>query len=234
MNRILLAAALALASAPGAMAQMAGGSPVVVELYTSQGCSSCPPADAVLGSLAEREDVIALALHVDYWDYIGWADGFADRAYSMRQRAYAKAAGASSVYTPQMIVNGTDYLVGVRSDEVAELIGTHSGLPSPVTLELTRNGDMVRIRAVSQRPLDRGALVQIVRYLPSASVAIERGENAGRIMEYSNIVQSWKPVVEWDGQSELAVETPAPGPEPTVVIIQEPGPGAILAAARLR
>src|SRR6056297_1329329 len=100
---IFCAAALASFTAP-ALAD----DPVVVELFTSQGCSSCPPADAMLGELAERDDVIPLALHVDYWDYIGWADIFADPAYTRRQKGYAHATGQRMVYTPQMVIDGQD------------------------------------------------------------------------------------------------------------------------------
>src|SRR6056297_1175836 len=107
---------------------MAQERPVVVELFTSQGCSSCPPADAYLHKLAAREDVIALALHVDYWDYIGWKDSFGKAAWSDRQHGYAKAAGRGMVYTPQMIINGTDHVVGNRPKDVEYLIDRHSAL----------------------------------------------------------------------------------------------------------
>ena len=117
----------ALALAIGFLASFIGAAaaadrPVVVELYTSQGCSSCPPADAILAELADREDVIALAFHVDYWDYIGWKDIFADPANTLRQRNYARVAGARSVYTPQMIVDGQDHVVGTKPMKLAEHI----------------------------------------------------------------------------------------------------------------
>ena len=102
---------------------------VVVELYTSQGCSSCPPADKLLAELASRKDVLPLALHVDYWDYIGWADVFADPAYTKRQRAYARVAGSRSIYTPQMIVGGKDHVIGFKPMAVAGVMGgEHSGI----------------------------------------------------------------------------------------------------------
>ena len=102
MRRLFAAVATSLALSTPAVAD----GPVVVELYTSQGCSSCPPADAMLHDLAARPDVIALALHVDYWDYIGWVDEFADPAYTRRQKQYAQVAGNPSVYTPQMVIGG--------------------------------------------------------------------------------------------------------------------------------
>ena len=99
---------------------------VVVELFTSQGCSSCPPADALLERLSGRNDVIALSLHVDYWDYIGWKDKFASLAHTKRQQAYARAGGRRSVYTPQMIVNGLDDVAGTAPMDVVDMIDRHS------------------------------------------------------------------------------------------------------------
>ena len=118
----VLAALVFVAAAPLARAQ---GSPVVVELFTSQGCSSCPPADALLRKLAEEEDVIALALHVDYWDYLGWKDSFATPKFTARQRAYAKKARSRSIYTPQMVVQGEDRVVGNDAEMVLARISEH-------------------------------------------------------------------------------------------------------------
>ncbi len=234
MHRIIgVATGLWAALAVAAYAQ-SSDNPVVVELYTSQGCSSCPPADAVLAKLAGRDDVIALALHVDYWDYIGWKDTFGDPANAKRQRAYAQVAGARNVYTPQMVVAGEDHLVGVRPTELSDLIATHGSKASPVDLAAKRTGGSVHIEATATSGLPNGAIIQIVRYLPKANVSIERGENAGRTVTYTNIVESWKRVADWDGRNALSIDVDAPGKSPVVVIVQEPGPGAILAAARLR
>src|SRR5918996_4983900 len=120
-----LAALVLLAAPPLARAQT---NPVVVELFTSQGCSSCPPADALLAELAGKDGVIALALHVDYWDYLGWADSFASPAFTARQRAYAKKAHSRTIYTPQMIVQGEDRLVGSDDEMVLARIKERSGL----------------------------------------------------------------------------------------------------------
>lgn len=235
MRRIISAAAgLWLGLAGASLAQSASDNPVVVELYTSQGCSSCPPADKILGGLAAREDVIALGLHVDYWDYIGWKDIFASRQYSDRQRAYARHAGARTVYTPQMIVAGLDHLVGSRPAELDQLIRRHAARKSTVTLDLGRSGDRLKVRAQSTAPLKAKAVVQIVRYIPEQRVEIGRGENAGRTLTYSNIVSDWRRVAEWDGAADLSLDLTATGDDPIVVIIQEAGPGPVLAAARLR
>ena len=226
----LAVALLAMGAARGEEARV----PVVVELFTSQGCSSCPPADALLAELAPRDDVIALALHVDYWDYIGWQDTFANPAFSKRQKAYARAAGARTVYTPQMIVDGTEVLTGLKPMQLADAIRERGMRVERVRITLRRAGENVEIRATAEPPLDGAVVVQIVRYRPEAAVAIRNGENAGREIRYSNIVTHWQPLGDWDGQGPLALSAPAPGPEPVVVIVQEPGPGPILAAARLR
>lgn len=235
MRRMISAAlGLWLGLAGTGFAQSGTGNPVVVELYTSQGCSSCPPADKILNGLAQRPDVIALALHVDYWDYIGWKDIFADPAYSKRQRAYARFAGARTVYTPQMIVGGMDHLVGIRPAEVDALIRRLAARPAPVALSLGRSGATIRVSARADTPLPRGAVVQFVRYKPLETVTIRSGENAGKTIDYVNIVTEWRQVGDWDGIAELALDLKAPGGDPVAIIIQEPGPGPILAAAALR
>ena len=214
------------------MAQGASGT--VVELYTSQGCSSCPPADAYLTKLAREPGVIALALHVDYWDYIGWEDKFASPKFSDRQRAYARAMGRSTVYTPQMIVAGMDQSVGSDPDTVAGMIRRHQSAQAMVVLQLMRQGGAVQIHASARVALDAPLIVQLVRYTPSAKVAIERGENAGRTIEYTNIVTSWARIGEWSGAGDLDMAVPVPGSDAVVVILQQAGPGMIYAASALR
>lgn len=205
---------------------------VVVELYTSQGCSSCPPADEFLSELAQADGVIALSLHVDYWDYIGWTDVFANPRFTERQKSYARAAGSRMIYTPQMIIGGAERVEGNTPDAVVKAIGKHMAWDSPVTLLLSRDGGRLTISATADPPLPRGAVVQIVRYMPEATVRIERGENAGRTVTYHNIVTSWEPVAEWAGAEPLAMVADVPGDDGVVVILQEPGPAQILAAAR--
>lgn len=207
--------------------------PVVVELFTSQGCSNCPPADALLRELAQREDVLALALHVDYWDYIGWADSFAQPAFTARQKGYAYAAGASGVYTPQMIIDGEDHVVGFRPMQVAKLLEKHNSTDNPVELMATREGNVLMLEASATRALEKAAVIQIVRYLPRATVEIERGENAGRTITYANIVQDWEEIARWDGAEPLARKYEIKAQGPLAVIVQEEGFGPVLAAARL-
>lgn len=208
-------------------------SPVVVELFTSQGCSSCPPADALLHEFANRSDVIALALHVDYWDYIGWADTFASPAYTRRQRGYARAANRRMVYTPQMIVAGEGAVNGHKPSALLEQLRNAATAAPRISLNIQRHVGVIQIEA---KRLDRGLGtldVHLVRYIPKAHVDIRRGENAGRILEYSNIVRSFTQIRRWSGERDLSMQTRAEGDDPVVILIQKENHGPILAAARL-
>ena len=230
---IRLAAAALIALAPAASAREDGGAgPVVVELFTSQGCSACPTADRLLAELAEREDVLALALHVDYWDYIGWEDAFADPAHTARQKAYAHAAGERMIYTPQMVVQGEHRVVGTRVRDLRAALGEEEGQETGVALDASRHGDAVRVEARAAAPFDPPVVVQLVRYDPHRSVAITRGENAGHTLDYANIVTSWERVGTWDGRAPLSLDLDAKGDDHAAVLLQEPGPGVVLAAAR--
>lgn len=216
-----------------AMPAVADG-PVVVELYTSQGCSSCPPADEMLHQLATRSDVIPLALHVDYWDYIGWADSFASPENTRRQQQYAHVAGARSIYTPQMIVGGADHVIGTKPMDVMNLIHSHSNNPTGARISLQRSGNQLQITGTSQRVLRAGTMVQLIRYSPQETVNIRRGENAGKSLSYVNIVTDLRSVGEWSGNGALNITVNISGTAPVVVIVQEPGPGAVMASAVLR
>lgn len=208
-------------------------SPVVVELYTSQGCSSCPPADAILQKLAQRDDVIALALHVDYWDYIGWADTFADPIYTTRQKGYAQAGGRRMIYTPQMIINGQDDVVGAKPMEVVDLIRRHSERTAPVSLQIQRSGDRVVIKAQSIEAAGP-MVVQLVRFTPLQAVEITRGENRGKTIDYANITHGWTKLADWNGDAPFEMRAEAPGDDAVVVLVQGSQYGPILAAAQLR
>lgn len=206
----------------------------VVELYTSQGCSSCPPADEYLRKLAEEPGVIALALHVDYWDYIGWTDKFGNPKFTARQKAYAHAGGSNTIYTPQMIVGGVDRVEGTDPALVEGAIRRHQAASPGVALQLARHGETVQIAAQAVPPLATPLRVQLVRYHPSARVHIEYGENAGQVLDYANIVTAWSIVGMWDGQSDLHLTASVEGTDPVVVILQEDGPGRIYAAAQVK
>ena len=208
-------------------------SPVVVELFTSQGCSSCPPADKLLHELAQRNDVIPLALHVDYWDYIGWKDEFSHPDYAKRQRGYAMQAKRRSVYTPQMIVNGVTDIVGARRMELSKAIAHHADLPSRVELSVNRSGSEILINAQPTN-VDGPLIVRMLRYTPQRSAHITRGENAGHTMLYANVTENWTVLAEWDGTTALALTTVVEGDKPVVVLVQQDQHGPILAAVRLR
>ncbi|MDQ2066602.1 DUF1223 domain-containing protein [Xinfangfangia sp. CPCC 101601] len=206
---------------------------VVVELFTSQGCASCPPADALVEGLAQNPQILPLSLHVDYWDYIGWADKFADPAFTARQKAYARANGSRMIYTPQMIVAGQDRVEGYDPDALGAAIAQHVAQGAHVALRVQRQGDVLLIEAQALTPLSAAVQVQLVRYKPAETVQIERGENAGQVITYRNIVTTWDVLGDWAGDSPLSVTTKVTGEDPAVVILQDPGPASILAAAQV-
>ena len=223
---VLMAGLMALAGLAHA------GEVVVVELFTSQGCSSCPPADRILGELADEDDVIALAYHVDYWDYLGWKDEFASPDFTNRQRAYARAKGERTIYTPQMIVGGRDHVVGSKAMKVSNLVRAHMSASQPVRVRMQRQGDQIIIRASGEGIMPR-SVVQLVTYTPKATVAIKRGENAGRTINYFNVVRQVIPLGKWDGKGEFSASSRVPAGLPCVVLVQAEGHGPILGAARL-
>ena len=204
--------------------------PVVIELFTSQGCSSCPPADALMHKLATRSDVIALSMHVDYWDYIGWKDEFARPENTARQKAYAHAGGRRSIYTPQMIIAGEDSVVGTHPMDVADLIAKHSAKKSDVALSAKRNGGKIVIAATSRRAGKYD--VKLVTYANKRTSAIKRGENAGKTITYVNVVSDFKVIKSWDGRKPLAIAAQL-RKGPAVVLIQSANHGPIVAAAQV-
>jgi hypothetical protein len=223
------------AAAPG----LADDHPVLVELFTSQGCSSCPPADDLFRDLARRSDVIALSLHVDYWDYIGWADTFAQPAFTDRQKGYAHAAGERMIYTPQMVVGGAVHVAGTKPMRLAEAIERLGEVPVAVDLTVRRTGTEVQI-AAEARQADAGAtpgplVVQMLRYSPEETVQIGRGENAGRTVTYANVVTELATLGVWDGRAPLVMRVTIDGrPDPVVVVLQREGHGPVVAAALAR
>lgn len=176
----------------------------VVELFTSQGCAQCPPADALLTSLAQRDDVVALAYHVDYWDYIGWEDTFGDQAFSDRQRGYAKSWGSSRIFTPQMVINGTEGVVGSRRDEVQDAL-TSAQLPLDVSMDVVEG--MLKLKVPADDMLG-DATIWLVRYLDRADVAIDKGENAGKTMVYTQVVVDRQAVGMWEAETGAEIKLP--------------------------
>ncbi|RCW88943.1 hypothetical protein DFP89_101382 [Paracoccus lutimaris] len=180
-----------------------GHPPVVVELFTSQGCSSCPPADDMLGDLAAREDVLALSWHVDYWDYLGWADEFARPEFTRRQQAYAHASGERAIYTPQIIVGGTDTLIALRPAELMALLQAQIARPTEVMVTSSRQDDSYRVELTPRAAIPSRVAIILVRYVPSRKVEILAGENRGTSVEYRNVVLAVERIAEWDGRVPL-------------------------------
>jgi len=211
----------------------AEGSVVVVELYTSQGCNSCPPADEVLGQLSGRDDVIALSLHVDYWDYLGWRDTFAKHQFTQRQVAYRDAWRKSVVYTPQMVVQGRHDVMGSRADDLAAAIDAALRVEPPIKVTIERQGGMLKCRIEPGAERTVG-IVWIAKYTISATVEIDRGENTGRTITYMNVVNSLHRFGSWAGTEPEEVVMPQPEPGEGVAIwIQAGEAGPILAAAKI-
>jgi hypothetical protein len=202
--------------------------PTVVELFQSQGCSSCPPANANVLSIASRPDILALSWQVTYWDYLGWTDSFGDRAFTARQWEYARALGNSEVYTPQVVVNGRVDIVGDRREELLRTVARADrgdGGPAISFLDAGR----VRIGA-GKGPGD----VLLVRFDPRViEVPVARGENAGRTLPHRNVVRETARLGAWLGpETVFAVPPPAhPGLSEAILVQSGPG-GRILAAAR--
>lgn len=232
----LVPAALALAVSPAAEA--GAKRPVIVELYTSQGCDSCPPADALLARLADRKDVIALSLPVTYWDMLGWKDTFASEANTRRQKAYAMTMGRGGVYTPQMVIDGESDIVGGREQAVDQAIAAReSDMASiPVDLRVTHAELHVGIGAGDPGP-NPNATIWLFHILSRASVNVEGGENSGHVLVYRNVVRDIRAVGVWKGQP-VTLDLPrnemtgAPHDE-IAVILQENGYGRIIGAAEV-
>jgi hypothetical protein len=203
--------------------------PIVVELFQSQGCSSCPPAEANVGAISDRPDVLALAFEVDYWDRLGWKDTFSKAAWTARQYAYARAMGQDGVYTPQVVVNGRVAGDGLEPGALAGLVSRGdrgAGGPS-----LGFSGGAVKVGA-GAAPAG-GADVWLARYIPHAvEVTIPRGENAGHTLPYKHVVREMVLLGEWQGEAATFL---VPGGDPSLAeaaLVQSHGAGPILAAAK--
>lgn len=226
-------------SAGPVKAQSRASGPIVLELFTSQGCSSCPPADRLLGELAMEPDVIALAYHVDYWNYIGWEDPFSSKEMSDRQRRYGHAMRLSSIYTPQLVIDGEVDVVGSRRSRVLdELDKRRNARPGPgATVSLERNGADYNLSLSPEGEGDMaGAQLLLVGTDERHVTEVPRGENRGRTLEDFAVVRFYKPLGTWDGK---AVQYRIPGSAASVpsdrlaVLVQAKGHGRIFGAGAL-
>jgi len=177
------------------------GGPWAIELFTSQGCSSCPPADAQLGTLRSRPDIVALSFHVDYWDYIGWKDPFATREMTDRQRTYARVLRQRYVYTPEMVVDGVTHEPGITRDSIEEMLeAARHQSPQRATPQLTRvmDGPLT----ITLAPFEIGAEpaeVTLAVYDPRHATPVPRGENTGRTLDNFNVVRRLETIARWKG-----------------------------------
>jgi hypothetical protein len=208
----------------------------VLELFTSEGCSSCPPADAMLDTLATRPDVIALAYHVDYWDYIGWADTFGAKANTERQHAYAAAWHTAQIYTPELVVNGRASVVGSDKSAIDGALDM-AKLDLPVIIKPDADG-MLDVD-VAGRPGAHQSGVWLVTFIDKANVNVERGENAGHTISYSRVVTGRHILGMWDPNTGAHLKLPldeilvAPSNGLAILVQSEHGglPGPIMGAA---
>jgi hypothetical protein len=229
----LVASAVALAGS--VMAQ--DSRPVtVVELFTSQGCSSCPPSDAYLGELAKRPDILALSFHVDYWDYIGWKDPFASPQFTQRQRGYARSLRQRYVYTPEMVVHGRGHDTGLDRGAIRELIAVAQKpewpRAAPKIVDRGAGGISVAMPAFqAPQPCD----VWLVTYDPEHKTKVLRGENRGSDLININVVRSLTLLTTWDGRpTELNVPADKLGAARGIaILVQHPDLGPIMGAAAL-
>ncbi len=246
-NRLLLALAALLSGGTLAYAQQAPVQPkAVVELFTSQGCSSCPAADALFVELARDPGLITLTFPVTYWDYLGWKDTLGQQAFTKRQKLYAKARGDGQVYTPQAVVNGVSHIVGSDRKGIAKLVQEQGGTGFPVKVALKEADGTLQIAlsAAEATTSEKPAGVWVVSFSRATVVPIERGENTGKTVTYANVVRGVTRVGDWSGAAvtltaPLSV-TQQPNADSYVVLVQTDqylrgGPvlgGTILGAAR--
>jgi hypothetical protein len=211
--------------------------PVVVELYTSQGCSSCPPADVFLGQLSGRKDVLAMSLPVTYWDMLGWRDTLASEANTRRQKAYAKELGRGGVYTPQMIIDGSSDVVGSREQTVQTTIAARQNDMQSVAVNLEANRQQVQIAVgPATSSSEHEATIWLFGLLPQATVKIGDGENSGRTITYHNVVREVRAVGTWKGQpvNVTLPRSEAGSPhEGIAVLVQQGGYGRVIGAAAI-
>jgi hypothetical protein len=214
------------AAAPASVTASAAN-PVVVELFQSQGCSSCPPANAAVNAIADRSDIIALNFAVTYWDRLGWKDIFADKAYTQRQYDYARTLGDENVYTPQIILNGKRAIVGTKPGELSRAIAATSPLGNAPSI--TADTASVKIGSGSG-----GATVWLVRYDPRVqNVAVRSGENSGRVLPHKNIVRQLDKLGRWNGAAVNYALTKSGNTIWKPVILVQSDRGAILSAKRI-
>lgn len=216
--------------------------PVVIELFTSQGCSDCPAADRIVAELAKRKDVLALSLPITYWDMLGWKDTFATEANTYRQKSYAKTMNRSGIYTPQLIVDGKIDVVGNQRDRVMSAISsrqTQIAGEQPVNLTLGIASGRVEIAIPAsargkEKPL---ATIWVMRTLSNASVNVQQGENKNHKLSYANLVRELHRAGEWTGEAmklDVPITTGKSKHDGVAVVLQSRDYGEVVAAAMIK
>lgn len=188
---------------PAFAQNQAAPQPVILELFTSQGCNSCPPADALMQDWLKQPGVIPISLHVDYWDYLGWKDTLSRKGHAVRQQDYARNSGKREVYTPQVVINGQYAVVGSDRDAVAYAIAKARKQQQQVSMRADRNKatGAWQIQVGSLPHWQGEAKLVLCRYDTKHEVSIERGENSGRTLNYLNVARAWGDLGRWKGQS---------------------------------
>jgi hypothetical protein len=207
----------------------AGERPILVELFTSEGCSSCPPADALLVELAGRPDLLALSFHVDYWDKLGWKDPFSSHAATERQEHYAALLGLATVYTPQIVVDGKWQAVGSNQAEVRRAMDSARRTRDAVPMVLDIRHRRAKIDIGPGGDAGPGAVL-LIGFDRRHVSAVARGENSGRTLAHADVVRSIEEVAQFDGRAQ-SIEALIPAPAERVAAILRAKDGRVLGVA---
>lgn len=202
-GKLILASTMLGMSSLGLASSVGADTKGVIELYTSQGCSSCPPADKLAAEYAKDPNLLVLTLPVTYWDYLGWKDTFAKKEFTNRQYSYAALRGDRSVYTPQVVVNGSEHTVGSRKSAIDKLVKNDT---LPVSVDLKASDNEIAVQLGASNSADE-AVVWLVLFQQEGTVAIGRGENRNRTITYTNIVREMRPIGKWKGE-EMTISLP--------------------------
>jgi hypothetical protein len=209
--------------------------PVLIELFTSQGCSSCPPADKLAAELAADDHNIVVSFNVDYWDYLGWRDTLAKPDYTQRQYDYAKSRGDGSVYTPQMVINGAEHLVGSHRNEVTAKVRAQQAAVMPIDISLSLSTKDITVRIPEGQAREESTL-WLMAVEPRVQQKIERGENAGESITYVNVVRNLVPAAMWKGKayegSWMRSAVMPKGCTSLIAVLQQENVGPVLGLAR--
>jgi hypothetical protein len=233
-----VAALAALPAVAAAQGEPASRPRAVIELFTSQGCSSCPPADRLIGEMARDPSVIVVSLPVDYWDYLGWRDTLASPAFTQRQRAYSAVRGDRQVYTPQAVINGASHAVGSERAAIDKGIQKSRAAPAVLTTDVAieKSDAGLRVRVGAQA--GQSGHVWMLPIVAERTVQIGRGENSGRSVVYVNVARAVTRLAVWSGEAAV-IEVPRaslPADCEGVVVLLQAGtdkkPGQVLGAAR--